>query len=32
MMHDLKFELIADSNMEMDAGREDIGAFAFRRQ
>ena len=31
MLHELGFDLIADSNMEIYAGREDIGAFAFRR-
>jgi hypothetical protein len=32
MLCESGFELIADSNMEIDAGREDIGAFAFRRK
>jgi hypothetical protein len=31
MLRDSGFELIADSDMEIYAGREDIGAFAFRR-
>ncbi len=31
ILRDLGFELIVDSNMEEYAGREDIGAFAFKR-
>jgi hypothetical protein len=31
VLRGLGFELIADSDMEIHAGREDIGAFAFRR-
>lgn len=31
LMTDLGFDLAAESRMETDAGREDIGAFAFRR-
>jgi hypothetical protein len=30
-LHGLGFELIAESDMEIRAGREDIGAFVFRR-
>jgi hypothetical protein len=26
------FELVAESNVETELGREDIGTFAFRRQ
>lgn len=32
MMQDLGFELVSESNMETHAGREDIGAFAFKRR
>ena len=32
MLDDLGFVLIEESNMEIEAGREDIGAFAFRRK
>ncbi len=31
MLGDLGFDIVADSNMETHAGREDIGAFAFKR-
>jgi hypothetical protein len=31
VLHGLGFELIAESDMEVRAGREDIGAFVFRR-
>jgi len=31
VMADLGFELIIESDMEIKAGREDIGAFAFKR-
>jgi hypothetical protein len=31
ILRDPGFELIAESNMEIRAGREDIGTFAFRR-
>jgi hypothetical protein len=32
VMSELGFELIIESDMETKAGREDIGAFAFRRR
>jgi hypothetical protein len=31
VMKDCGFDLVAESNMETNAGREDIGAFAFKR-
>lgn len=31
LMAELGFDIVADSNMEIYAGREDIGAFAFKR-
>ncbi len=31
MLGELGFDIVADSNMETHAGREDIGAFAFKR-
>jgi hypothetical protein len=32
VLHNFGFELIAESDMEIRAGREDIGTFAFRRR
>lgn len=32
MLRGLGFELVSESNMETHAGREDIGAFAFKRK